>query len=116
MSLHRLLGRFLPKLGGAQQAPPSFLPGIISMLLLSLPELPLDAPEPVLRSVAPQDVLTAAQASLPGSLLHSGMPLQSVSAEKGHQNEVIDQWLAAFWPRALRPSTVLSAAVTAGSP
>jgi hypothetical protein len=86
------------------------------MLLLSLPKLPLDAPEPVLGNVAPQDVLSAAQTSLPRTLLHSGTPLQSVSAKQGHQNEAIDQWLAAFWPRALRPSTVLSAAVTAGSP
>jgi hypothetical protein len=72
------------------------------MLLLSLPELPLDAPKPVLGNVAHQDVLSTAQASLLGSPLRSGTPLQSVSTDEGHQNEAIDQWLAAFWPRFLR--------------
>jgi hypothetical protein len=86
------------------------------MLLLSPPELPLGAPKPVLGNVAPLDVLRTAQANLPGSLLQPSKPLQSVRAENGQQDELIDQWLAAFWPRALRPSTIVSTAVTAASP
>jgi hypothetical protein len=86
------------------------------MLLLSLSERLLDAPDSALGKVALLDVLTAAPASLPGPLLHSGRALQSASAGEGQQSEVIDQWLAAFWPRALRPIMTVSAAVTVASP